>query len=99
MRGRVCCSPGLSWACHSPSVFCTGKLLESLIALALDPKRAPRNGMLGIDRRSTGRVGVFEIAARAWNGVARAAVVLETVYKVRMKVCSEGNRIKGDFGR
>lgn len=43
--------PGLRIACHSPSVFWTGKFSE-LAIFALEPNKAPKNGIVGIGRKA-----------------------------------------------
>lgn len=65
--------PGLSCACHSLSLLCTGCDMFRVSAVE---NRAPRNGIVGIDAR---RAKVGRIAAVAFNvdGVARRVVLLK----------------------
>lgn len=85
--------PGLSWACHSPSVFCTGKLVLSAMVFELDPKSAPRNGILGIDLRTVARWGAWYKVGEPIAGLSRS-VEFENVCSVRMRVGNDGKRIK-----
>jgi len=79
--------PGLSWACHSPSVFCTGKLLEAML-LAEVPNFAPRKGIVkGIERATVMRLGACE--------KLRAVVLAEAVLSVRKRILAEEEFIKG----
>ena len=77
--------PGLSWACHSLSLFWSG--YDMVCLDEEDENRDPKRGMLGIDLRAVGLR-----AGRSGAGAARNVVLL-SAKSVRMKLLKTGRRI------